>query len=214
MIFNKKNKEKIFCIGLNKTGTTTIEKVLKEFKYKLGNQIKGELLIEDWYKREFAKIIKLCNTADAFQDAPFSLPFTFIKLDQYFTNAKFILTERDSPEQWYNSITKFHSKIWADGENPPDIEQLKNAEYRYKGYAYEVNRMLFNTPENNLYNKEKFIKYYNDHNDFVKEYFRSNPEKLLIINVAIKEDYLRLCEFLEKQPISNNFPWENKTSEK
>lgn len=214
MIFNKKNKEKIFCIGLNKTGTTTLEKVLKEFNYKLGNQIKGELLIEDWYKREFNEIIKLCNTADSFQDAPFSLPFTFIKLDQYFTNAKFILTKRDSPEQWYNSITKFHSKIWSDGENPPNIEQLKNAEYRYKGYAYEVNRMLFNTPENDPYNKEKFVKYYNDHNDFVKEYFRSNPEKLLIINVAIKEDYLRLCEFLGKQPISNNFPWENKTSEK
>src|SRR5690606_32403789 len=104
----------MFCIGLNKTGTTTLETGLKAFNYKMGDQKTGELLFKDWYKRDFKKIIALAKTADAFQDAPFSFPFTFIALDQHFPNAKFILTVRDSPEQWYKSLTTFHSKLWSD----------------------------------------------------------------------------------------------------
>tara|TARA_R100000306_G_C4378451_1_gene143052 strand:+ start:828 stop:1484 length:657 start_codon:yes stop_codon:yes gene_type:complete len=213
MLFKNK-KSKIFCIGLNKTGTTTIEKVLMDFKYKLGNQEKGELLFKDWYKRDFSSIIKLSKTAEAFQDAPFSFPFTFIALDQYFCNAKFILTVRDSPEQWYNSLVTHHSKVWADGINPPTSQDLKNAEYRYKGFAYENNKVIFKTPEDDPYNKEILLDYYTNHNYQVIEYFRSCPEKLLVINVSNDTDYIRLCDFLNKKPIHKTFPWENKTSEK
>ena len=53
----KKNKTKIFCIGLNKTGTTTLESVLKEFGYTLGNQVTAELLLEAWFARDFNQII-------------------------------------------------------------------------------------------------------------------------------------------------------------
>ena len=213
MLFKNK-KPKIFCIGLNKTGTTTIEKVLKDFKYKLGNQEKGELLFKDWYKRDFSSIIKLSKTAEAFQDAPFSFPFTFIALDQYFANAKFILTVRDSPEQWYNSLVTHHSKVWADGINPPTSEDLKNAKYLYKGFAYESSKVIFNTPEGDPYNKEILFEYYTNHNYQVMEYFRSRPEKLLVINVSNDSDYIRLCDFLNKKPIHKTFPWENKTSDK
>jgi hypothetical protein len=208
------NKEKIFCIGLNKTGTTTLEMVLKNFNYKMVNQEKAELLTKNWFERDFDKILKLCNTADAFQDIPFSLPYTYILLDQRYKNAKFVLTVRDTSEQWYDSITKFHSKIWSDGIDPPNINELKNAIYRYKGFPYEVNRSMFNTPENDPYNKEVLIQYYNNHIYSVKEYFRSNPEKLIVINVAIKDDYYRLCEYLNKKPLDEGFPWENKTSER
>lgn len=211
MLF-KKSKKKIFCIGLNKTGTTTIEKVLTEFNYKLGNQTNGELLIKDWYNRDFKSILKLCNTADAFQDVPFSLPYTYIVLEQFFPNAKFILTIRDSPEQWYNSLVKFHSKLWSDGINAPTIEELKNAEYLYKGAAYDTNKMIFRTLDSDPYNKKILFEYYNNHNYQVIEYFRSKPKKLIIINVSIKNDYFRLCEFLGKQSINDNFPWENRTN--
>ena len=209
-----KNKEKIFCIGLNKTRTTTIEKVLMGFGYAMGNQEKAEMQTTNWFNRDFDKIIKLCKNADAFQDIPFSLPYTYVILDQYFNKAKFILTVRDSPEQWYNSITKFHSKIWSDGINPPNIEELKNAKYRYEGFAFEVNRAIFNTPKEDPYKEKNLLQYYNNYNYAVKEYFRSKPEKLLIINVGVKNDYVRLCEFLGKEVLSDNFPWENRTSDK
>jgi hypothetical protein len=212
MLFKGK-KSKVFCIGLNKTGTTTLEKVLKDFNYKMGNQKKGELLFKDWYKRDFNSIIKFSKSAEAFQDAPFSFPFTFIALDQYFPNAKFILTLRDSPEQWYNSLVKFHSKLWADGTNAPTAENLKNAKYIYKGFAYESSKSIFNTPDDDPYNKEIMIAYYTNHNYQVLEYFRGKPNKLLVINVSNDNDYLRLCNFLNKDPLYDSFPWENKTSQ-
>jgi hypothetical protein len=43
------------------------------------------------------------------------------------------------------------------------------------------------------------------------EYFRSKPEKLLVINVSDDNDYIKLCDFLDKKPLYKTFPWENKT---
>ncbi|WP_460219714.1 sulfotransferase [Psychroserpens sp. MEBiC05023] len=211
-LFNKNSGLKIFCVGLNKTGTTTIEKVLSDFGYRLGQQSEAELLARDWYNRDFKRIIKFCSTAQAFQDIPFSLPYTYAFLDEHFKNAKFILTVRDNPNQWYNSITKFHSKLWANGHDLPTIQDLKNAKYRYKGFAYDINRYMFNTPKEAPYFKDTLIEYYNNHNYSVIEYFRSRPDRLVIINVSEEKDYLKLCNFLNKKPIHNGFPWENKTS--
>ncbi len=208
----KKNKEKIFCIGLNKTGTTTIEMVLNEFGYKLGNQHKGELLLHDWFNKNFEPIIKFSQSAEAFQDIPFSLPNTYMFLEQNFKNAKFILTIRDDEEQWYKSITKFHSKLWSDGIKKPTANDLRNAQYCYKGFAFDFNRYLFNTPENDPYNKEILKKAYNNHNSSVKEYFKNRTDKLLVINVSKDEDYIHLCKFLGKSPRGKSFPWENKTN--
>src|SRR4051812_14602679 len=109
-IFKKGNrpsdflKEKVFCIGLNKTGTTSMKKVLENFGYKLNIQREAEMLSVEYSKRNFKPVIDHCLTADAFQDAPFSFPYTFVILDHYFPNAKFVLTVRDSTEQWYKSM--------------------------------------------------------------------------------------------------------------
>ena len=206
-----KSKPKVFCIGQNKTGTTSLKVALKDFGYKIGNQPKAELLIENWYQRDFKSIIDYCQTAQAFQDIPFSLPYTYQHLDTYFKNAKFILTERDDPEQWYNSLVKFHSKLWSDGESIPTASDLKKATYRYAGYAYIANRYIYNTPENDLYNKDILIKKYIEYNKNVKHYFESRPEKLLVINVSNSSDYSKLCAFLNQPVTQENFPWENKT---
>lgn len=212
MLF-KKPKTKLFCIGLNKTGTTTLKTVLKSFDYSLGNQITAELLLEAWNARDFKPIIKYSKTAEAFQDIPFSLPGTYQALDENFKNAKFILTERDSAEQWYKSLTKFHSKLWADGERIPTTEDLKKANYRAPGYTYRANRYIYNTPENDPYNKALMLKFYNAHNQAVKAYFKSRPEKLLTINVSNASDYAKLCLFLNKPVSATDFPWKNKTAD-
>ncbi len=207
-----KNKSKIFCIGLNKTGTTTIEQVFRDLDFSVGVQRIAEFLVDDWAKRDFKKLITYCNTAKAFQDVPFSLPYTYVVLDQYFPNSKFVLSIRNSPEEWYNSITKFHSKKWSPNNNcPPTIEDLKQARYIYTGRPYIMNRLYYTTPESDPYNKDYFLAYYNRHIQEVKDYFRHQPEKLCIVNVSVEEDYFRLCEFLGKNPKTDGFPWLNKT---
>ena len=207
----RKKNSKIFCIGLNKTGTTSIESFFMENGYTVGDQAKAEYLIEDWYKRDFKSTLEYCENYDAFQDVPFSLPYTFIFLEQHFPQAKFILTIRDSPEQWYSSLTAFHSKVLCNGTRIPNIQDLKSATYRYEGYAYTTHKAMFNTPDEDLYNKEILISYYENYVDSVQDYFRSKPEKLLVINVAKDGDYSRLCKFLEKPCTETGLSWVNKT---
>ena len=57
------NKQKVFCIGLNKTGTTSLEKAMKDFGFLVGDQRQGELLFRDWVKRDFKRLVKYCKTA-------------------------------------------------------------------------------------------------------------------------------------------------------
>ena len=80
------------------------------------------------------------------------------------------------------------------------------------GYTSKVNRYIYNTPENNPYNKEIMLKFYNKHNQALKSYFKGRPEKLLAIYVSISFDYAKLCEFLNQPIYKADFPWENKTS--
>ena len=99
-VFKSYNKQKIFCIGLNKTGTTSLEKAMIDLGYLIGDQRQAELLFDDWVKRDFSKLIEYCKTAVFFQDSPFSYPYTYVAIDQAFPNSKFILTIRDDAEQW------------------------------------------------------------------------------------------------------------------
>lgn len=212
-MFSKKNKPKVFCIGAGKTGTTSIEKALSDFGYRMGDQGKGELLLANYAQRNFKAIINFCKTADAFQDAPFCFQHTYQALDQYFPHAKFILTMRDSDAVWYHSLVSFHSKMFADGERTPTWEDLKNASYRYKGYVAEVRRKVFGILEDeDPYHEVKLKHYYNTHNASVIDYFK-NKDNLLILNVREADAYQKLCGFLNKEALYDVFPWENKTSE-
>lgn len=208
-MFNKE-KEKIFCIGRNKTGTTSLEVALKEFGFKIGNQENAELLIKHYAKGNFAPIIKYCKTAQAFQDVPFSWPYTWFILYNYFPDAKYILTIRDE-EEWYKSITTFHSKLFAEGKRIPNKKDLLNAKYRYKGFLWEANRAVWKTPENDIYNKEMFLKNYNTHNEIVQHFFMDKPN-FLCIDVSKRDSYCKLATFLNKKPIHKSFPHYNKTN--
>lgn len=206
------NKQpKIFCIGKNKTGTTTLQKTMHMHGIRTGNQVRGELLMEDYALRDFKKIIRYCRSAQAFQDLPFSFPETYKHLDRAYPNSKFILTIRDSDTQWYNSLVKFHTQKFSSTNQPPTKEDLQAATYREPGFAWKVNRILHDTPEDDLYNEDLLKASYNEYNTKVKQYFKDR-DNLLIINVSQEGDYQKLCKFLGFEPIMKTFPWENKTA--
>jgi len=70
-------KHKVFCFGYNKTGTTPTAKALKKLGYRVGVQADAVRLMDDWAVRDFRRIVRYCRTADAFQDVPFSVEFTY-----------------------------------------------------------------------------------------------------------------------------------------
>lgn len=207
-----RGKPKVFVLGFNKTGTTTMRRALDDLGYIVASERAAKPLFKDWQRRDFKPIINFCKSAEAFQDSPFSFPYTYIALDQAYPGSKFILTVRDDEDQWYRSITHFHSKLWGDGDGtPPTKEQLKEAFNAYKGRPWDVNRALFNSPESDPYNEVELKGFYRWHNQCVAEYFRDRPEDLLVLNVAEPGAYKKFVKFLGIESSAEEFPWENKT---
>lgn len=204
------SKPKVFCIGRNKTGTTSLAKALQDLGIIVAKQRPAELLIYDWSRRDFRRIIRFCYTAQAFQDIPFSLPYTFQAVDMRFPSSKFILTVRNSPEEWYASLTRFHANLFGGG-NIPNCNDLKKALYVRQGLMFDANRIVYSSSNNDIYNKEILISHYKFHNQSVMEYFRHRPNDLLVINLAEKGAYAKFCEFIGKPCTREEFPWENRT---
>lgn len=211
MLFQRhRRRRKVFCVGRNKTGTTTLADALQRLGYRVGDQLAAEKLLFDYARRDFRRLVRYCRTADAFQDVPFSFPYTFVAMDQAFPDSRFVLTVRASPEQWYDSMIRFQGKVHGDGRLPT-AEELKRSTRVFPGFAYHTKKIVFGTEDDDLYAREKLIRSYELHNEVVQDYFRTTPGKLLVIDVAEQDAYARLCAFLEVEPQPGGFAWLNKT---
>jgi hypothetical protein len=203
----EKPKGKVFCIGMNKTGTTSLEKFMELHGYGCGDQVSGELLLTDFASGNFQAIIDFCQTADFFQDLPFSAPNCYKVLRVNYPDAKYILTVRDSAETWYNSLVRFHEKVFG---HPLTKELLMSVKYRYEGFAWRTNRAMYQSPEEDPYNRESLIGTYNTHHSDILNAFE-NHGNLLVLNVAEPNAVSKLSDFLGMEPLVDEMPWLNKT---
>lgn len=198
---------KVFCIGMNKTGTTSLKRFMEIHGFSCNDQAAGELLIKSYSENEFLPILKHCETAEFFQDLPFSAPNTFKELKLAFPHAKFILTVRNSAEEWYDSLVRFHEMVFG---KPLNKETLQKADYRYPGFAWEANRAMYSSPENDPYQRTDLIRTYENHIREVRSHF-SGDQNFIEINVSEKNTVIRLCKFLEIEALMDEMPWLNKT---
>jgi hypothetical protein len=207
---------KVFVIGRNKTGTTSLKEALTMLGYWVGNQRTAELLMEDWGKRDFRRLIRYCHSADAFQDVPFSYHYTFQALDAAFPGSKFILSVRGSADEWYQSVVRFHSMRLKKrtGENRiPTLDDIRQDPYVYPGYLWRVRELVGVTQgSTEPYPENELKHYYERHNAIVQDYFRNRPNDLLVINVAESDSMRRLCEFLGHSDNQIEMPMLNKSS--
>lgn len=204
-------KTKYFCIGRNKTGTTSIKRAFSDLGFPVGNQRKAEVLTGKFYfNGEYQPIIDYCQSAQVFQDIPFSYPEMYKFLDKAFPGSKFILTIRDDSEQWYNSLTRFHAKKFGKNGRIPTVGDLKAAKYVWPGFMYNVIR-THGTSDLDPYNKEIMIAHYERHNLEVMSYFKDRGEDLLVLNVSEQGSYQKFSNFLGIDSTKSDFPWENKT---
>lgn len=207
------NHTKVFCVGLNKTGTTSWAQAMSDLGYVVGSETTSTMLFYDWVHRKFDRIIDYCRTdGQAFQDFPFSLPDTYKKLDQAFPGSRFVLTIRDSAEQWYDSLIKFHGKHWSlSGKIPPTPGDLSVAVYWRKGLLADYCREVFKTPTSDPYHRETLLSFYRRYNLEIEEYFVGRDKNFLVLNVSLPGAYNRLRKFLGFSEGGESFPWKNKT---
>jgi hypothetical protein len=121
---------KVFCIGYNKTGTTTVGKALEQLGFR--NSSFNKKVWRDYYKKgKIEKVIEYTSKFDSVDDLPWLLEDMIPILDQKFPGSKFIYLERDA-YAWKKSFNN-----WAIKHNgvAPDMNKSFNAFLQHKEFV-------------------------------------------------------------------------------
>ena len=204
----QRRSPKIFCIGFNKTGTTSLYHALLREGFKVGDQPTAERLLASYVDGDFDPIVEYCKTARAFQDVPFSMPDTYRHLYRAYPDAKFILSMRDSANQWYESQLRFAAKRIG---HIPTLKDLKESEYCWKSWSYQYHQAVFGNGVE-FEDKQAKIQIYEQHIADVQNFFRDKPGQLLVLNVGEEGAFSNFCQFLGIQSRHTAFPWAKRTA--
>jgi hypothetical protein len=180
-------RTKVFVIGLQKTGTTSMAGALG----LLGYHLFPARLKDKWKRIEDMTLERLHSIAvpqidryDAFVNLPW--PLFYQDLAQTCPDAKFILTVRDT-EKWLSSARKHFVGRF---ERPFD-------RFAYGG-------MFFG-------NETMYRQRYEEHNAGVQAYFATQPDRLLTIDITQNPGWGKICQFLGRTAPDIEFPHTNKT---
>lgn len=122
LLFRKKKYEaKIFCIGYNKTGTTTLGKSLELLGYR--NSSFNKKVWRKYYKKgKIDKVLSYTAKFDSFDDLPWLKEDMIPLLDKTFPGSKFIYLERDELS-WKSSLEKWSFKRTGKKKNVDEAYQ-------------------------------------------------------------------------------------------
>lgn len=224
VVLANKDFAKIFVVGANKTGTTTLYDVLKAYGYSVADQRQQEIVTtKQFLSGNYGPLKEFVSQFDAFQDIPFSIGHSYIVSDVLFPNSKFILTERD-PESWFESLCAFHKKVFgvSNLENVTEEEVRSRFNYLYKGYIHTVHKWMLSDLSGDaptvrwdmMYDKSYCIDNYLRRNADIKKYFMERNGSLLVIDVSREETTEKICRFLGiPKKHAFEMPHSNKTRE-
>ena len=174
--------KKIFCIGMFKTGTSSMAIAFEKLGYKTLRGPwwpEGIMIKDDFYERPnewipYYSIIKeKIGHYNAFVDYPWM--FLYDKIDNWYPQARFVLTVRD-PEDLAKS----------------DIAMLKRL-----GHS-----------EDKIHSKDKIINRYIVHRKKVLKYFEKK-NNFIEIDIFKGEGWKKLCSFLNHDIPNIDFPHVN-----
>jgi len=181
-------KQKVFGLGLNKTGTTTLDTALTT----LGYRVKGpdQKLARQIQRGDYAAAFECIERHDAVQDLPWPLMYKQI-FEKYGTSAKYVLTRRTTAEVWLRSLKSHRMQNRV----------LKRRTGLY-GAIYPFG-----------YEKE-FLDYYNAHNEGVRQFFREMNAEHVLLEVCWEEGHgwSELCEHLGVPALDGPIPHSNATA--
>lgn len=183
-------KLKVIGIGLNKTGTTTLAKGLHVLGYQKHVSVRGDLLAK--YKNgDLEEIFEVVEENESFEDWPWPLMYKELFF-RFGGRARYILTKRKDSLTWLSSL-KQHAL-----RTPPALHS------RLLAYGY-------NYPHGA---EEYHLKFYENHNQNVRDFFREHNSEHLLLEVSwdAGHGWKELCAFLGEPVPSIDFPHENEGS--
>ncbi|TXF90949.1 hypothetical protein FUA23_03880 [Neolewinella aurantiaca] len=183
--------DKVFCIGLHKTGTTTLAKYFKQHGFQVTHSTSWD--------RDGAMLKKYDFFSDGGSHFDGDNELDYERLFYDFRNAKFILQTRDT-EKWVVSKLK-HAGWRPDTEvQVDDPLKIRHEDWTYKSYL-TVKRFI----EHKKNYEEKVLSFFAEH----------GPERLLVVDITKKEEQANEIENIKKfvglKSFSNiNLPHANK----
>lgn len=174
---------KVFGIGLNKTGTTTLGRCMKEFGFR--HHSFDLDLTKSVCEGDFDPALRVIDKYDSFEDWPW--PLIYEEVDEKYPQSRFILTVRKDSSTWFESL-----KRHADRTGPTEFRELI--------YGHAMPHDF----------KSHHIDFYENHNSSVREYFAGRDD---FIEVCWEEgtEWKELADFLEKPIPDKPFPHANKS---
>lgn len=192
------NYNKIFCIGLSRTGTTSLNRALEILGFNSMHYLNPSDYLSELLQGNYNW--NIINRYDAVSDIPICDYFT--ELNYRFPNSKFILTIRPNMEEWLKSC-----QHQMDIIVPPKILQ-KDAHTTTLDDHSLIRSLVYGCIN---FDERKYTFKYLNHLHNVLEYFDPRSVnrfiKLLILDITNDSNpWIKLCNFLEK-PIPNvSFP--------
>lgn len=155
-VFQDQASRKIFCVGLCRTGTTSLHEAFQAFG--LRSKHFPHRLIDDPFGAELGE-------AEAFSDLP--IPLYFREYAERFVDARFILTTR-SEESWLRSM----EWLLANG---PKLWGGPDSTWQPGGVVEQAHLRTFGTK---TFEPEKMLAAYRSHNAEVLQFFSEDTRFL------------------------------------
>jgi len=176
---------KMFCIGLTKTGTSSLHEALKRLGYNSNHDAQGITKAVDQALAEGLKPLHYLEEFDAFTCSGYIWQ-KFKDLDAHYPGSKFILTNREE-KSWLASMERHMA--------------LNQFRPNYKGKV-------------RTFNAERQLRTRSEHHADVRDYFKDRPDDLLEISIMEGEGYEKLCPFLGVETVEEQFPSLNSAVER
>lgn len=220
-----KKNPKIFIIGANKTGTTTIRELFREMNFNVAPQQDQENYFDEIIRKkhnfnqdQFDEKVKLyIDKYQVFQDQPFSIKNFYREIYKLYPNSFYIHLNRE-PNEWYKSLYKNLLRYTNTKDlKDLDLKKLKDNDYIRKGYLFDTVMNYF--PENTsleeanekLKMKSFMILNFEKRNNKIREFFK-NSKKFIEINVKDEKDNSKIVKLLNlKKNVLMPMPHKNKT---
>lgn len=168
---------KVFCVGMQKTGTTSLQYALS----LIGYRVAGVFSIRDLDAPDqmLGRALSLVPQFDAFADNPWSVLYR--DLDRAVPGSKFILTTRN-PEAWYGSVCQHF------GSKP----------LRMHAWIYGVSSPVGQ--------RDAYVSTLLRHQSEVRAYFADRPRDFLEMDVTTGDGWAQLGGLLGKRVPDRPFP--------
>jgi hypothetical protein len=197
---------KVFGIGSQKTGTTTLGYCLQALGFT-PHVLRPESKVIRAYARDPEIVLRYAERYRSFQDAPWSYEDFYQQLDRRFPRSKFILTERDV-DRWFASFVAYKK---APGRERSDIRyrfpnpRVGALSHRLSwGIDYERLGDYAMEPHEATYRSV-----YERRNERIREYFEQRPHDLLVVDWEKGDGWAELCDFLGVDVPDLPFPHAN-----